>query len=127
MTTKILNSEICDLTVASLPTRPTAPTAYGGNGFSAGQMKAAFDRLPLFIVERFNSLIEDINSVGEGSLAAALKTGISDGHTLSELFSDVTNGNFASYLSVGESSLAARLAELELRLSLIENKGGDSV
>jgi hypothetical protein len=52
--------------ISSLPTRPTAPTAFGGKGYSATEMKEAFDRLPLYVAERLNSLIDDIES---GSLA----------------------------------------------------------
>ena len=59
-TTKIIEDEIKDLKVASLPTRPTADSAFGGKGYSASDMKAAFDKLPLFIISRFNSLLEDI-------------------------------------------------------------------
>ncbi len=63
MTTKILPSEIADLKIASLPTRPTAPTTFGGMGYSAADMKAAFDALPLFIIERLNALIDDVASL----------------------------------------------------------------
>ena len=65
--TKILNSEIESLKISSLPARPTAPTAFGGKGYTSKEMKEAFDKLPLFIIERFNRLIEDITSKGENS------------------------------------------------------------
>ncbi len=68
-TTKITNSEIDALKVASLPTRPTAPTAFGGKGYTATEMKEAFDKLPLRIIEEFNSLIDEIKN---GALAEAL-------------------------------------------------------
>ena len=68
-TKKITDSEIESLKVASLPTRPTAPTAFGGKGYTATQMKEAFDKLPLRIIEEFNLLIEEI---GNGALAEAL-------------------------------------------------------
>lgn len=80
-TTKITASEIDSLKVASLPTRPTAPTAFGGKGYTATEMKAAFDKLPLRIIEEFNSLIDEIEN---GALAQTLcqteplKTLISD-------------------------------------------------
>ena len=105
-TSKILDSEISGLKVASLPTRPTAPQSFGGKGFTATQMKAAFDKLPLFIIERFNQLIDDIVSSGSSSLAASVPTGISEGHTLRRLFLDILAGEFAKYLSVGEESLS---------------------
>ena len=61
-TKKITDGEIADLRVASLPTRPTAPFEFGGKGYTALQMKRAFDKLPVFIVERLNLLIDDISS-----------------------------------------------------------------
>lgn len=81
-TKKILDSEIESLKVASLPTRPTAPTAFGGSGYTATEMKAAFDRLPLRIIEGFNSLIEEIEN------GALLET-LTHLEPLSTLISDV--------------------------------------
>ena len=104
-TKKIFADDIEDLKVSSLPSRPTAPTSFGGRGYTASQMKAAFDRLPLFIIERFNSLIDDVSTEGEGSLAADIPTGISDGHTLAALFADLCDGELAKYLSLGELTL----------------------
>ncbi len=80
-TKKITESEIEELKVASLPTRPTAPTAFGGKGYSATEMKEAFDRLPLYTIDRLNSLIEDIEcgNVSELiSLGEPFRTLISD-------------------------------------------------
>ena len=105
-TKKIIADDYEDLRVSSLPSRPTAPSSFGGRGYTASQMKAAFDRLPLFIIERFNSLLDDIRAEGEGSLASDIPTGIEEGHTLDELFADILNGRLAGYLSLGEGSLA---------------------
>ena len=69
ITKKILDSEIESLKVASQPTRPTAPVAFGGKGYTATEMKAAFDKLPLRIIEEFNSLISEIEN---GALAEEL-------------------------------------------------------
>ena len=113
-TTKILDSEINNLKIASLPSRPTAPAAFGGKGYTSAEMKAAFDKLSLFIIKRFNMLLDDVTSQGEGSLAADIPTGISGTHTLSKLFSDIVTGDFAGYLSMGNESLSdmkERLAE----------------
>ena len=55
---KIENQDIKDILIASLPTRPTAPRELGGKGYGASEMKEAFDKLPLYIVERYNSLLE---------------------------------------------------------------------
>ena len=57
-TTKILDSEIANLKISSLPSRPTAPTAFGGNGYSAKEMKEFFDKLPLFIAIFFYNSYE---------------------------------------------------------------------
>ena len=115
--TVIKDSEISELKISSLPTRPTAPKSTGGAGYGAKEMKEAFDRLPLFIIERFNALLEDVSAIGEDSLAAAMKTGIRDGHTLSELFSDVTDGALAGYLIIGEKSLACHLLQIREDIS----------
>lgn len=121
-TTKILDSEINDLKIASLPSRPTAPTAFGGKGYTASEMKAAFDRLSLFIIKRFNSLLDDIASDAEGSLSSEIPTGISDGHTLSDFLSDVLNGNLPLYLSMGEESLAEMKERLSAENASIEER-----
>lgn len=112
-TEKIKREEISSLLISSLPSRPNAPGAFGGKGYTAQEMKEAFDRLPLFLVERFNSLLDDLTDSADGSLAASLPTGLGEGHTLSDLFADVQSGAFTDYLSAGEKTLAARLAEIE--------------
>ena len=91
--------------ISSLPSRPTAPSAFGGKGYTAADMKEAFDRLPLFIVEKFNSLLDDISREGEDGISADIKTGIRPEHTLRELFSDVLDGSFATYLTLGDETL----------------------
>ena len=116
MNTKIISdAEVAAIKISALPTRPTAPGMLGGKGYTARDMKLAFDKLPTFIIERFNSLIEDISALGEGSLASDIPTGISDGHTLSELFTDITDGALAGCLSIGGETLAARMIRLGLR------------
>lgn len=122
-TQKIKDSEIADITISSLPSRPTAPKSFGGRGYTASEMKAAFDRLPLFIIERLNSLIDDIGGVGEGSLASGVMTGIKSGHSLTDLFSDITSGSLSSYMTVLGQSLAEWITELDERLG--ENKSDD--
>lgn len=112
-TEKIKNAEIAALRVSSLPSRPNASGAFGGRGYTAAEMKAAFDRLPLFIIERFNALLDDIAAVGEGSLADAVPTGLGEGHTLADLFADIVSGALAGYLSTGKETLAARLTRID--------------
>lgn len=70
-TKQITESEIAALKISALPTRPTLPSQYGGRGYTASDMKAAFDRLPLFIIERLNLLIDELNGEN-GSLLAAI-------------------------------------------------------
>ena len=118
-TKKITESEIKDLKIASLPTRPTAPSAFGGRGYTAEDMKAAFDKLPLIAISRLNSLIDDV--AGEDGIVTSIPTGLSEGHTLAELFADIVSGAFAEYLMVGGRSLADAINEIEARL---DAKGG---
>ncbi len=99
-TKKIKEADISQLKIASLPSRPTAPTSFGGKGFTATEMKEAFDKLPLYIISRLNSLIDDIEGTGEGSVAASIPTGIKEGHSLALLFSDIASGEVGNYLSV---------------------------
>jgi len=109
---KITDGDINDKKVASLPTRPTAPAAFGGKGYTATELKEAFDSLPLFLVEKYNELIADIRGEDGGGIADAMKTGITENHTLAELFLDVVNGNFITYLSAPTGSVAEYLLKL---------------
>ncbi len=120
--TKITSQETEPLKVASLPTRPTAPEAFGGRGYNSTKMKEAFDKLPLFIVERLNLLFDDIVATGEESLAGAIPTAIKGGHTLSMLFADIVSGDLAGYLCVGERSLLGELAAIRSELESIKRR-----
>ena len=125
MTTKrITDEEARELSVSSLPTRPTAPKAFGGRGYTASDMKGAFDKLPFLIVTRFNSLLDDITAKGAGSLAAAIPTGIDEEHTLLDLFIDLESGAAATYITVHGNSLAEKIAFFEERIRVLENKLG---
>lgn len=119
-TTKILEDEIKDIKVSSLPTRPTADSGFGGRGYSAKEMKEAFDRLPLFIIDRFNSLFEDL--FDDDGIAGEIKTGMDDSHTLTELFDDIRTGLFAGYLTVGSVSLSERIDALDERITALEGR-----
>ena len=119
-TTKILDSEIAELKISSLPSRPTAPSAFGGKGYSAKEMKEFFDKLPLFIIERLNQLIEDLSSA-EDSVASAIKTGITRDKTLAEFFTDLTNGDASSYISVGSASLYDFCVRIREEVSLMRD------
>lgn len=123
MTTKrITEEEIKELSVSSLPTRPTAPKAFGGRGYTSSDMKEAFDRLPHLLCERFNALIEDIFSTDPESLSFSIPTGIFEEHTLGNLFAEITSGEAAAYFKVGELSLAEKILDLEERIAHLENQ-----
>lgn len=122
--TKITDGEISDMRVSSLPTRPTAPTAFGGKGYTAQELKAAFDRLPLYIIEKYNELIDDIIGTDGESIADSIKTGINDTHTLSELFADVKNGNLSAYMKAPVGTLAEYLTSLRADIDKIADSLG---
>ena len=123
-TKKITDAEITPLKIASLPTRPTAPTAFGGKGYTSTQMKEAFDKLSLLIIERFNSLLDEIT--GDDGIAADIKTGFDGTHTLKDMISEIKSGEFAAYLTVSEATLASEIASIKLELSAIkEMLGGE--
>ena len=117
---KITKDDIYGLGVASLPTRPATPAAVGGKGYTPKELKEAFDRLPLYIIEQFNALIADIEAVGEESLASAIKTGIREGHSLDQLFSDIKDGSLLFYIDAGGRSLATELEDIRSRLCRLE-------
>lgn len=110
-TTKITEKEMQPLRVASLPTRPTAPTAFGGRGYTATEMKEAFDKLPCLIIERFNMLLEDVEDRKSG-LAASIPTGITEDHRLKDLFLDILTGALAEYMQVPGGALSEVLISL---------------
>lgn len=117
-TSKITKEDIAEISVSALPTRPTSDRIYGGKGYSSTEMKAAFDRLPMYIIDAFNRLVDDITAEGDESLAASIPTGISDGHSLYNIFQDIKNGNFASYITIDGEPLTVILARLSERCGL---------
>lgn len=128
---KIFDEDIESLKVASLPSRPTAPAAFGGAGFTARDMKSAFDRLPLYIISRLNELVEQISD--SDGIISAIPSGISENHTLKDLTRDITSGAFATYLSVLGEPLADKIlainesiSRIDLILSNIDDNSSDS-
>jgi len=119
-TTKISESDIAKLKIASLPSRPTAPAAFGGRGYTAKDMKAAFDKLPLFIIEKFNTLIDDILAEGENSITASIPSGVKAGHSLKNVLSDITDGGLSEYLTVSDMTLAEFAAWCKREISSIK-------
>ena len=127
MNTKpILESEYASLRISALPSRPTASSAFGGRGYTATQLKEAFDRLPLLLIERFNALLADINRQGRGSLADAIPTGLESDHTLSRLFEDIKSGTLSTYLYVGDQSLFEKITEMAAVLNTLILLMGDN-
>ena len=127
MNTKpILESEYAPLRISALPSRPTASSAFGGRGYTATPLKEAFDRLPLLLIGRFNSLLADIERQGKNSLADAILTGIESGHTLTRLFEDVQSGTLATYLLVGERPLHDQITEMADTLNALTLLLGDA-
>lgn len=112
LSSKINESDVEHLKVSSLPTRPTAPASAGGKGYTSKQMKEAFDLLPLYIIEKYNQLYDDITASPDSSIANLIDTGIKNGHTLSALFSDIKSGELASYMTVFDKSLTEFLGKM---------------
>lgn len=122
MIEEITKEKVNELSVSSLPTRPTAPTSSGGAGFSAKEMKNAFDALTLHVIEKFNELIRAIKDTGESSLLSEIPSGLSDGHTLLDMLEDITSGDFVSYVNVRGKSLATRISEMESTLETVKER-----
>lgn len=118
-TTKITDDEIKDLKISSLPVRPNTPTAFGGKGYTSSQMRAAFDRLPLLIIERFNSLLDDVCDESGAGIAASIPTGIFDQHTLADLFADIKSGSIAGYIKIGDRSLLSNIGLIRADLDRV--------
>ena len=123
-TTKITESELAAKGVTSLPTRPNAPTAFGGTGLTAAELKAAFDALPILIAERLNLLIDDISAEHGASITSSIKTGIDPSHTLKELLDDIKGGAFITYLRAPDGSVADYLLSLREDVNKLANALG---
>ena len=102
--------------ISSLPTRPTAPKSFGGKGFTATEMKAAFDALPTLVLNRLNSLIAELS---EEDIAMMIPSGIHDGHTLRSLLMDITSGEIGNYLVLGGDLLYNVIDRINQRIDLI--------
>lgn len=107
---KITDEEIEQLKVANLPNRPTAPEEYGGAGFSAKEMKEAFDRLPLYVMGKYNDLVDDITAEGEDSISGTIKIGLGEDITLRDFISWFSDGRILTFIPAGGENLALYLA-----------------
>ncbi len=119
---KISEKDIKANCVSSLKSNPMAPKHHGGDGLTPKQMREAFDKLPLLIIERLNLLIDAICGSGEKSAAAMIPTGIKEEHTLNDLFSDIKSGDLAAYITVSGTSLSMQICELKERLERLEKE-----
>ena len=121
-TKKITESEIAPLTIASLPTRPTAPTAFGGKGLTSTEMKEAFDRLPMLAITRLNELIDDITT---GQITNAIPVFVSDNiSTLEELIEGIEDGNLAGAIMVLGAPLSTCIGKILLDIDKIKKTLG---
>ena len=106
---KITEEEVRSLWVQRLSDTPNRQGKFGTMGLSAAEMKAAYDALPLRLVEAYNTLVDAI----EGGEVAEFITS-PEGKTLAELLGGVTSGAFAALLTVdGERTLTALAAALD--------------
>lgn len=110
--TKILDEEIKDIRISSLPTIPTAPSSFGGIGYSSVSMKYAFDRLSLFIIERFNLLIDDLSGT-----AFADNVMLTSTYSLKQLYTDIRNGNLADMIILLGKTLTTHIDELHTEVA----------
>ena len=108
-TKKITVDEIMENGVASLPTRPTAPTAFGGMGYTSIEMKEAFDRLPKLIIERLNLLLCDVE---DGTILSDLPTGISSLPSLRDVIEGIDNERLCAAIMISGTSLRSFLLQL---------------
>ncbi len=103
MFTKIIQeSEIEPIAIASLPTRPTATTAFGGKGYTANEMKACFDALPRLAIERLNQLITELQDGLVEGFVRDIDMERGDGYAFSDFIEDFGRGTLVNVLNLGE-------------------------
>lgn len=122
---QISYKELLENGVQALPNRPSTPSLYSGNAMSAHDLKAAFDRLPTLIAERFNDLLRATGLFDENdpknSLAELISTDIFPEHSLAQFFEDVESGALALYLKAdGKNSLADVITALREELARVD-------
>ena len=128
MNSKIIEEyEVRDLKVSSLPTRPTAKEAFGGRGYSAKDMKAAFDRFPEYILTKLNLLIEDLLRQGEDSYVGSYKANENDNFNLQNVMEGISSGELADMIYIQGQSLASKIWELEYEIEELKRRKEASV
>ena len=120
-TKKITSEEISAHAVESLPTRPTESTAFGGRGYTSTEMKAAFDRLPKLVIERFNNLIDDIEG---GDILNDIKIANENMPTVGDLIDGMNDERLASAITVFGTSLKLVLHNLRDDVNTLMNTLG---
>ena len=121
----ISRKELLENGVQSLPNRPSTPSLYSGHAMSASELKAAFDKLPTLVAERFNDLLYATGLFDENDpkdmLSELIATGIFPEHSLSQFFEDVESGALALYLKANEKdSLADVITALREDLARLD-------
>lgn len=122
MNTEIITeTEIASRAISNMPTRPTAPLAFGGSGYTAKEMKSAFDALPRLIAERVNSLILDIK---EGRVLDGIPTQNESLKTLGEIVRGIEDGGLAACVKIFDTTLALFLAKLRSDVDTLLSREG---
>ena len=123
MIEKISEKEINKNKISGLPVRPNDSSSFGSGKRNAAELREQFDALPLVIIKHFNDFIDSIRDGTKDGLAASIPTGINH-KSLANLFADVMNASFASYLSV--ISERGELSSLQKELEYIYEALGDT-
>ena len=123
---KISETEIDERLISNLPTRPNAPTSMGGKGYSAAELKSAFDSLPKLIAERYNELIDDLTNPEGSEIIKSFKPEGLSGESLEDFFESVKESTILDRLIIDGDVLSYYLralkSEVESLRSLIEGK-----
>ena len=98
----IEQKQIDENSVSKLSTRPNAPSAMGGNGLNAAELRARFDALAILAIDKINELLAYLNGdeLKDGttpdSFASLIKFTGDDGveYTLEEILDALQNGGF---------------------------------
>lgn len=115
---RITEAQIRSKGVQSLADRPNASSQYGEGGLTAAQLKAAFDRLAIYLAEKIN-IIQSALSAEDAP--EYIRIGGEDGAevTLDDLLKSITNGNLASNIMLYSSATDSDLKSLQVIINLI--------
>ena len=114
---KILITETEPLLISSLPARPNQDIASGGKSYSSAELRAAFDKLPLLLVGRYNDLLSDMES---GDILELISIDGDGDRSLKTFFEDLLSGVWAGYATVDGAPLHNIIKDITRRLSAIE-------